>query len=199
MANTWHRATTGTIQLRNLKTGIDNPLWSDYSATVSSLMFSADGKSVVSTDSTDIRLWDFDHSTIKQHIVIPNPYATAVAISPDFKIAASIGGNKLQLWNAVNGTKRFELTTPVADSEGQGFGDFMATLDNLTFTPDGKLLAFASRYDHQIRLLDPQTNRVIATLAPNGDHTSGLAFTADGTILVALNGNPFNTLVSANV
>ena len=63
-----------------------------------------------------------------------------------------------------------------------------AAVSALAFSPDGMRLALG-RY-REVELVDPKTGRVTATLGGVVNQVRGLAFSADGQVLIAGSGNP---------
>jgi tricorn protease-like protein/mono/diheme cytochrome c family protein len=59
---------------------------------------------------------------------------------------------------------------------------------SVKFSPDGKILAVGGY--QEVRLLDPATGTVTATLSGHADYVRSLAFSPDGTMLAAAGGPP---------
>lgn len=64
----------------------------------------------------------------------------------------------------------------------------VSPIASLRFSPDGKLLA-AGAY-REVRLIDPVTNKLIATLPGHADYVRSIAFSPDGKMLAAAGGPP---------
>lgn len=58
----------------------------------------------------------------------------------------------------------------------------------LKFSPDGKLLAVGAY--REVRLIDPATNKLLATLSGHADYVRSIAFSPDGKMLAAGGGPP---------
>ena len=59
---------------------------------------------------------------------------------------------------------------------------------SVKFSPDGKLLAVGGY--REVRLLDPATGKVLATLSGHADYVRSIAFSPDGKMLAAGGGPP---------
>jgi tricorn protease-like protein len=59
---------------------------------------------------------------------------------------------------------------------------------SVKFSPDGKLLAVGGY--REVRLIDPSTGKVVATLAGHADYVRSIAFSPDGKMLAAGGGPP---------
>jgi tricorn protease-like protein len=64
----------------------------------------------------------------------------------------------------------------------------VSPLASVKFSPDGKVLAVGG-YE-QVRLLDPETGNVLATLSGHSDYVRSIAFSPDGKMLAAAGGPP---------
>src|SRR5581483_5111539 len=59
---------------------------------------------------------------------------------------------------------------------------------SLQFSPDGKLLAVGAY--REVRLVDPATSKLLATLTGHADYGRSIAFSPDGKMLAAGGGPP---------
>lgn len=64
----------------------------------------------------------------------------------------------------------------------------VSPIASLKFSPDGKLLAVGAY--REVRLIDPATNKVLATLSGHADYVRSIAFSPDGKLLAAGGGPP---------
>jgi WD40 repeat protein len=64
----------------------------------------------------------------------------------------------------------------------------VSPIASLKFSPDGKLLAVGAY--REVRLIDPATNKRIATLPGHADYVRSIAFSPDGKMLAAGGGPP---------
>ncbi len=97
---------------------------------------------------------------------------SALAFSPDSKTLAAGGYQEVLLWDLANAKL----------ARRAGAGNLTGQIRALAYNNDGKLLAAA---DGPVRLLDPATGQVTATLGDAKDETFALAFSPDGKILAA--------------
>ncbi len=64
----------------------------------------------------------------------------------------------------------------------------VSPIASLKFSPDGKLLAVGAY--REVRLVDPATNKLLATLPGHADYVRSIAFSPDGKMLAAGGGPP---------
>jgi len=127
-----------------------------HTATVTSVVFSADGKTLASAshDGT-LRLWDVTAGKERTALGAYTGCVGCVAISPDGKTLASgiIGSpvaypdlKNVKLWEVATGTERAKL---------KGHAGYVRSV---AFSPDGKTLASASD-DKTVKLWDMATGK----------------------------------------
>ena len=128
-----------------------------------SIAFSGDGKTIVSlekkrgeSDESILQLWDLAGQPISQLIRLSNPVPESIAISPDGKIIA-IGyvDGEIQLLN-----REGQVIASVPRSHGthrdcDGCSSYESAVTDITFSPNGKLIASAS-WNGSIRLWETQ-------------------------------------------
>jgi WD40 repeat protein len=136
------------------------------------IAFSPDSKSLASVGEANIQLWDMTTGT---SINIPGTEgANSVAFSRDGKKLAYDKGNTVQLWDRVS---QQSIGAPLA-----GHTSFIA---DLTFSPDGKILASASD-DNTVRLWDVDSKQPIgSTLNGDGERKAHVVFSHDGQTLAS--------------
>jgi WD40 repeat protein len=179
-------ASESDVTLRILSSRQERHILEGFSAGITSLTFSRDEESIISTDQSNIRIWNLANTALLRHISVPETGASVVAASPDLSIIASMYENTVYIRSPLSNKQDVELKTEVADWEDQGVGDHYAHLNNLLFSPDGKIIAFASKYDRQIQLLDTLTGKPLSRPLKVEGHIKGLAFDGDGKQLAAL-------------
>ncbi|MFS0519399.1 caspase family protein [Nostoc sp. UIC 10607] len=175
------------IKLWNLKTGEEIRTFQAHNGRVYSVRFSPDGKTLASASSNTIKLWNLVNAgeairTFKAH----NGQVYSVRFSPDGKTLASVSGdNTIKLWNLVNAGEAIRTFKGHNEDVKSISFDFYGIVKSISFSPNGKTLAFASS-DNPIKLWNLETGNVIRTLegynvsfSPDG---KTLAFASDATI-----------------
>jgi WD40 repeat protein len=142
-----------------------------HSDVVSSIIFSPDGKTLVSaSDDRMLKLWNLQGkvlATLKGH----SDSVYSVAFSPDGKTLASASrDNTVKLWNL----------------QGKVLATFKGHSNavwSVAFSPDGKILASASN-DATVKLWNLQ-GKELATLKGHSDRVYSVAFSPDGKTLAS--------------
>lgn len=144
-----------------------------YSAdAIRDLAFSSDSKTLASVSDTNVQLWNLITGT---SISIPGIHEdSSVAFSPDGKTLAYDEGNTVQLWNRVS-------QQPI----GAPLAGHTSIITDLTFSPDGKILASASD-DNTVRLWNVASKEPIGSpLNGDGAQKSRVVFSPDGQTLAS--------------
>ena len=138
-------------------------------------MFSADGKTLVSTGDA-IRLWDIERREVFSSLQVG--YVDPIVLSPDGKLIACVvheeGDNRIQLW-AIRHQRRIDSW------EGH-----RRDISMLAFSPDGKTLASGGGGNGTIRLWEVETRKMVDELIPLTLPTKALRFTPDGKTLISV-------------
>jgi WD40 repeat protein len=101
---------------------------------VSSLAFTADGKTLVSGLRDRVSLWDVRARKLRGTIVSPQKDVTCVAVTPDGRLVATGSRDRtVVLWDAATGKARATLW------------GHAGVLASLSFSADGRLLLAATR------------------------------------------------------
>jgi WD40 repeat protein len=134
-------------------------------------VLSPDGSIVVSDHRSDVRIWDVKTGR-SLHDERPDLHSKvgAVCFSPDgTRLATSSDDRVVCVWDVATGKQLWSTRTD----------EF--TMDNLAFTPDGRLLAGGYGYGSgHVLVWDATTGREFRTLP--GNH--GVAFSPDGRFMV---------------
>ena len=130
--------------------------------------FSPDGRFLAITTTSGARgsrLWDID---AKKSVSAFGFSADAIACSPDGQWIA----------NDSLGVKLWDARTPTVVTEGPALSH-SGTLEKLVFSPDGKLLATASKIGGDVKIWDIERQRVIKALKHEAGRVETLAFSPD--------------------
>lgn len=129
----------GKLRLFDGRTGEFKSVWDDDSARPAWwIVFSPDGKSLVSQGRDNLKVWDVETAKVRRTLQGNKAWVMAAAFSPDGKVFATggivrendkVSGGEVILWDAQTGDLKHTLprqTLPVS---------------MLAFSPDGKTLA----------------------------------------------------------
>ncbi|MBI1918237.1 MAG: protein kinase [Planctomycetes bacterium] len=139
---------------------------------VHSVVFSPDGKRIVSGGDETVKVWD-DHTgqevlTLKGH----TSWVSSVAFSADGKrIASGSYDQTVKVWDAQTGKEQLTL-------QGHAF--------RVCFSPDGKRIVSGGR---TVKVWDAQTGQEVLTLKGHTSLVSSVAFSADGKRIASASGD----------
>ena len=181
----------GTVRLWDVNTGeskitIEPPADTN---TITRVMFSPDGNTLLINTEKAARLWDVNTSTYKDDIK-----GISGSFSPDSSTLATVENDTVYLWDV-------ETARPKAALRGDGYR-------NVLFNPDGNTLAAYSRatsnnpYGGNLTLWNLQnTNRVRITPYKSVSPANGQTFTINISIENGQNigGYQFSVIYDANV
>ena len=170
-----------TIRVLNLLSG--------HRAPVTSVSFSPDGQTIASgsLDGT-IRLWDTGTGSLQHTLTVPEDNTTSVSFSPNGKMLAGVSLNgTVNLWDTDTGQ---HLLTPIENTGT--FGGDVPVLENVSFSPDGKILASGAYDDKTIHLWDTDTGNPIGALTGHTDVVLTIAFSPDRNVIAS--GSKDNTI-----
>jgi WD40 repeat protein len=152
--------------------------------TVSAVLFSADGKSLVlgSHDGT-LRIWDLGTGKEQGRISNGKGWVQYIALSPDGRTLAAWGhhtSREIRLWHAGTGEK---LRTVEVSSEQSGV---IPSLSTLCFSPDGKTLYASSGTHTRILRWDIVTGKALPFIGKHDGGLDRIALSQDGRSIAAL-------------
>jgi WD40 repeat protein len=153
-----------------------DPLADYPRATAVSVAFNPEGKLALGSWSNGVALWDFATNKVK-YLTDQKTSVYSIAFSPvrdHNRLAWGVNSGAVFLWDV---------------NAGQQIGDPLighsARITSLAFSPDGKILASASR-DKSIILWDVNTGKPrIGPLLGHEDVITSLAFSPDGSTLAS--------------
>ncbi len=142
---------------------------------VNGLSFSADGKTLVASMSTEVRFLDWPSWKLKKSLVpgerLRDFSGGTASLSRDGKtLAIATAGGEAQLWDVATGKQRL--------AAGQSHVDRIETVD---FTPDGRMVATGS-CDGDVRLWDAATGAHLRRLvySVSSRNLRAVKFSPDG-------------------
>ncbi|MEE8104961.1 MAG: serine/threonine-protein kinase [Planctomycetota bacterium] len=141
------------------------------------LLEALEAKQRLDACSENMRGWEWNHLYFRADTSMATLDAhqgrvTALAFAPDGKrVATGSEDNRIRIYEVGEDTALFDIPTP------------LPKVSMLAFSPDGSVLAAA--LDHQIYLFDAQTGNPRGALTGHERAVTGLAFQADGTVLVS--------------
>jgi serine/threonine protein kinase/WD40 repeat protein len=166
---------------------------------------------ISSSNQPGVALWDLTRGNCVQTFKAPAPGTlSGLELSPDGKfLAAAYNRDRILVWNVANGALEHNITSDVGWVNGLAFSgvshDLAYTGDSggavlggpefrrltfarfgfstsVSFSPDGKMVAFVNQQDGAIRLWEVATNREAAVLKQAG--VSVIRFSKNGQFLV---------------
>ena len=163
------------IWIHDAQTGREVDLLTGRTASVRSVAFSPDGRTLASGNKDDtICLWDMQTRTLRKTLIGHTGAVSNVAFSADGKtLASGSSDSTICLWNMETDTR---LKTLTGHTE---------TVLSVGFSADGKTLASAST-DNTMRLWDTQSGELRKTLPlKHPQEILEMAFSPDGNTLAA--------------
>jgi WD40 repeat protein len=161
-----------SIRLWDVATGREIRRLHGHQQPAYALAFSPDGHMLVGVSCDLVICWDVANGT-EMHRWSHLRATAALAVSPDRKLLASVGGETedraIHLWDVTTGK---ELHTLKGHQRG---------VTSLAFSPDGKTLASGNPFE-QHRLWDVAAGKLLHEFE-EGEGGLGLAFSPDGKLL----------------
>lgn len=169
------RVADSTVRIWEAPAGKELTQLEVHGERISHATFSADGKQII-TGASDglVRVWDA-WSGKELRALQPQIKVRSLAVSPDGKTIAAVGGPEVVL---------LDLTTGKVLATLKLTGTAASAQPSIVFSPDGKLLAIA-RGAGAIELVDIPTGKLRLTLPVQAGPALPLVFTPDGQRLVS--------------
>ncbi len=171
-----------TLLAPGLKTADGKDVKAAHLSIVEALVFSPDGKTLVSGSFQEVAVWDPVSGELKQKIPGFAHNVVALAFSADGKMLATAGGEP-----TVDGeVKVFETASwkPIMELKA-GHSD---TAYGLCFNPDGKMLATASA-DKFVKIWEVPSGKFIKSFEGHTHHVLDIGWAADGKLLASAGGD----------
>lgn len=151
-----------------------------HTGPVSSLVFTRDGKTLISGahDYGTIRFWDVASGKEQRQLSRCRGFVESLALSADGEVlAVAAEPGLVRLWNVRTGLEQLRDYAPYREIRG------------VAWSPDGRCLATVGD-DRTIRLWDAATGRQLRDLTPQPDWWScGVVFSPDGRCVISAGGN----------
>jgi WD40 repeat protein len=146
-----------------------NPLGEGHSDSVTSAVFSPDGKRIASASGDrTVKIWDATTGKLLATLSGHSDSVISAVFSPDGKRIASASWDKtVKIWDAATGKELATLS---------GHSIFV---NSAVFSPDGKRIASASD-DNTVKIWDAATGKLLATLSGHSSPVISAVFSPDG-------------------
>ncbi|MBX7103071.1 MAG: DUF1549 domain-containing protein [Gemmataceae bacterium] len=146
---------------------------------VSALDVSPDGRFIAVSGFHETLLHRADGTGIEARLIGLAERIESIRFSPDGKLLAVAGGlpgrlGELQVWDVAK--KKLKLSVPVSAD----------TLYGVSWSPDGKLIAFGSADGFAVRAVDASTGKQVLYQGAHNDWVLGTVFSVDGKELVSV-------------
>ena len=144
-----------------------------HTDSVTSVVFSPDGKMLASASDKVVKLWSVDNRLGMDIPKTRRSNVNSVAFSPDGKMLASASEDKtVKLWDVKS---RNELYTFKGHNRG---------VTSVVFSPDGKMLASVSK-DKTVKLWKIESRNEFYTFGEHDRSVTSVAFSPDGKMLAS--------------
>lgn len=186
----------GVIWLWNIGTGEYRQVLTPHNV-VEEVMFSPDGRTIVSSDDQDTQLWDIATGEFKARLE-DTTGTNNIIFNSDGTVLYGGNRSELRLWDPDNGKIKMRLGLPSASNRPLP-----------VFSPDGQTIATAGGNGYTVQLWNLQTGQLKSALAGDPKYVKGImisngvpklvdyatrrvksiAFSPDGRTLVVSSGN----------
>jgi WD40 repeat protein/class 3 adenylate cyclase len=163
----WDVADTGDAEWANvpaLEEGLNN------------VAFMPDGRLVAPSRDGSLAVWNSNYSKATRTLRPEkpfDPFFDDIEVSSDGQLIAAAFGGRVTVWNAATGDEAFAVP------EGSRIGE-------LSWSPDGRLLALARFDDHLAQIVDRSGTEVARLHAEPGFGIFGVQFSPDGRLLATM-------------
>lgn len=176
-----HGETIGKISLLDLASGREQAEIDAHKGTVICLLFSRDGKLLISAGFDGaVKLWDTASGRLVQTLPGHRGPVAALALADDGKTLASatVAGGEVKLWDTSSALQLRSFTIPDRD------------VTSLVFCPGGRTLAasygtISSTVPSSIHLWDVKTGRECGRITGHTNWIECLSLSADGSTLAS--------------
>lgn len=160
-----------TIRLWDLSTGIESVHLPAHQSSITSIAFSANGKTLVAGNAeSQIHFWDLATESLQTTLLGHQGRVRCVAFSADGKVLASGGQDRtIRIWS-------LDSFSEIKQFKGHKDG-----VSGLAFSPDGQMLASSSA-DETARLWDTTLGHEIVQLDHDGS-VEGVAFSPNSAMV----------------
>lgn len=167
-----------TLVNPDLKTPDGKPVQAAHLSLVESLVYSPDGKQLISGSFQEVIVWDAESGTLKQRLEGFADRVVALAVSKDGKYLATGGGAPTEEGEI----KVFELETGrlVVDIKN-GHSD---TVFGICFSPDGTKLATGAA-DKFVKVFEVPSGKLLKSFEGHTHHVLDVGWKADGKLLAS--------------
>lgn len=164
----------------NLEDGTEVHRFTGHGADVTAVAFDDRGRRVAVGDAGGtIRLWNLDRGACERVLHGHDDPVGAVGFL-DERTLVSAAGDGLRTWDVAEGSDPSVLRW----HRGRAEGNPHPYVYGVAYSADGGLLASAS-WDDTVRVMDPESGELLATLPHGSGRVFDVAFSADGRRILA--------------
>ena len=110
--------------------------------------------------------------------------APQIAISPDGRFVAASFNQGIAVYGTADGRRILDLSQNASADAGTTMGLPISSYNTISFSPDGRLLAFAD-VDQTVRVWNLPESKLVSSKVGHGEYINAIAFSPDGTTLVS--------------
>ena len=152
----------GVTRLWDIESGKHKSILTPHKS-VSKVIFSPDGQTIMSRGNNDYQLWDTATGEFKARLE-DTIRINRVAFNADGTILFGVSGKELRLWDTHTGKIKMRLGVD-------------SSYPPPVLSPDGQTIASARWSDSTVELWDSQTGKLKRTLIGNPEYVKGIAIT----------------------